>query len=179
MILEIFIALAAVIAVFLIIVALQPSDFRIERSATIAAPPAVVFTQVNNLHKWEGWSPWMKLDPGAKQTYEGPEEGTGAIFRWVGNSKVGEGSMTVTASKPAELVTFRLDFLKPFAGTNIAEFTFKPDGSQTAVTWSMTGKKSFIPKIFCMFMSMDKMVGGQFEKGLADLKTISEGAAGK
>jgi hypothetical protein len=176
---EILAVIASIIVIFLIIVALQPSGFRIARSAAITAPPAVVFAQVNNLHKWEGWSPWMKLDPGAKQAYEGPGEGTGAVFRWAGNAKVGEGSMTITASRPAELVTLRLDFLKPFAATNVAEFAFKPDGSRTAVTWSMTGKKSFIPKMFCMFMSMDRMVGDQFEKGLADLKSVSEAAAGR
>jgi len=134
---------------------------------------------VNDLHKWQAWSPWAKLDPDAKQTYEGPGEGTGAVFRWAGNDRIGEGAMTITDSRPAELVTFRLDFLKPFAATNIAEFTFKPDGSGTLVAWSMTGKRNLMFKAICLFMNMDKMVGGQFEQGLAGLALVSTAEAGK
>ncbi|MDD2765415.1 MAG: SRPBCC family protein [Opitutaceae bacterium] len=171
--------LAILVIVFVIVVALQPSDFRITRSATIAAPPAVVFAQVNDLHKFQTWSPWAKIDPAAKTTYEGPPAGSGAVFRWDGNGKVGVGTMTVTESRPAERVAFRLDFLRPFKGTNTAVFTFKPEGGKTAVTWTMTGKSTFIPRAICLFMSMDKMVGGQFEQGLASLKSIAEAAAGK
>lgn len=179
MILYTLIVVALAIGAVLIIAALQPSDYRVERSASLSAQPAAVFAQVNDLHKFQAWSPWAKVDPDMKQTFEGPGAGTGASVHWTGNSKVGEGVMTITDSKPAESVTFRLDFLKPFPGTSIAQFTFKPEAGGTLVTWSMTGKKSFIPKIFCLFMNMDKMVGGEFEKGLADLKTISEGSANR
>jgi hypothetical protein len=174
MLIKILVVLVAVIGVFAAIVAMRPSDFHVERSAVVSAPAPVVFAQVNDLHNWDAWSPWAKLDPAAKQTFEGPRAGTGAAFSWVGNNQVGEGRMTITESRPYELVRFRLDFAKPFAGTNTAEFTFKPQGNQTAVTWSMSGRQNFITKAFCMFMSMDKMVGGQFEQGLAQMKSVAE-----
>ena len=176
MIKKILIGLVVVIAVFVAIVALRPSDFRVERSAVVSAPAPVVFAQVNDLHNWDAWSPWAKLDPAAKQTFEGPRAGTGAAFAWVGNSQVGEGRMTITESRPSELIRFRLDFVKPFAGTNTAEFSFKPQGDQTVVTWSMFGTQNFMAKAFCMFVSMDKMVGGEFEKGLVQMKSVAEAA---
>ena len=176
MIKKIFIAVAAVFVVFLIVVALQPSEFRVERSTTISAPAAAVFAHVNNFHQWEAWSPWAKLDPAAKNSFEGPPAGMGAIFRWAGNNEVGEGSMTITESRPSDLITIKLEFLKPFAATSTAEFTFKPEGNQTAVTWSMFGTNNFIAKAFCLFNSMDKMVGGQFETGLAQMKSVAEAA---
>src|SRR4030095_15188465 len=157
------IAFPVVIAAFLIIVALQPSDFRVSRSATIAAPPAAIFPHVNELKKWDAWSPWMKLDPNAKSSFEGPPAGKGAAMSWAGNNEVGEGKMTITESRPNELVQFHLEFYKPMAGTSDAEFTFKPEGNQTTVTWTMTGKNNFIAKAMCLVMNMDKMVGGQFE----------------
>jgi hypothetical protein len=129
---------------------------------------------VNDFHKWEEWSPWAKLDPAAKATFEGPSAGTGAIFRWAGNKEVGEGSMTITESRPSDLIRIRLEFLKPFAATNTAEFTFKPEGDQTAVTWSMAGQNNFMSKAICLFMDRDKMVGGKFEEGLAAMKSIAE-----
>jgi len=171
---KILIALAVIVIVFVVIVALQPSEFRVARSATIAAPAAAVFAQVNDFHKWEAWSPWAKLDPAAKNSFEGPSAGNGAIFRWAGNHEVGEGSMTIIESRPSELIRIKLEFLKPFAGTNTAEFAFRSEGNQTAVTWSMFGTNNFIAKAFCLFMSMDKIVGGQFEKGLASMKSVVE-----
>src|SRR5216683_952568 len=175
----ILIALAVIVVVFVVIVAVQPSDFRITRSATIAAPPEAVFAQVNELHNWEAWSPWAKLDPNAKSTYEGPAAGVGAAFAWSGNNRIGEGRMTITESRPNEFVRFKLDFLKPFKATNTAEFTFKPEANQTAVTWSMYGKNSFIGKAIGLFMNCDKMVGGQFETGLAQLNSVTETATRK
>jgi len=166
--------LAAVVVVFVIVVSIQPADFRITRSATMSAAPADVFAQVNDFHNWNAWSPWAKLDPAAKNSFEGPSSGEGAVFRWAGNDEVGEGSMTITESRPPELVGIRLDFLRPFEGTSNAEFTFKPVGDQTEVTWSMHGENNFIAKAFCMFMDMEKMLGDQFEQGLANLKSIVE-----
>jgi hypothetical protein len=173
---KILIALAVIIVVFLIIVATRPADFRVTRSATIVAPPPVVFAQVNDFHKWEPWNPWGKIDPGMKQTYEGPPAGKGAIYAWVGNKDVGEGRMTITESRPSDLILIKMEFFKPMAGIATTEFTFKPEGNQTTVTWTMTGKNNFVAKAMCMFMNMDKMIGGQFEKGLAAMKTVAEAA---
>ena len=170
-------AIALVVVLFLIFVASRPSEFKVARSASISGPPEVVFAHVNDLHKWEEWSPWAKMDPNAKTTYEGPAAGVGAAFAWVGNAKVGQGSMTIIESRRPELVRFRLDFLKPFKGTNTAEFTFKAEGDKTLVTWSMEGKSNFVTKLFGLFMNCDKMIGCQFEKGLADMDAVlrSEG----
>lgn len=176
---KILIILAVLVIAFVVYVAQRPADFRIERSTTISAPTAVVFAQVNDLRAWQEFSPWAKLDPAAKISFAGPQTGIGSAFTWAGNSDVGEGTMTIIESKPAELVRFRLDFLKPMESTSTAEFTFKPAGNGTAVTWSMFGKNNFIGRAFCVFMDMDKMVGGQFEEGLAKLKTLSEAAAKK
>jgi hypothetical protein len=153
---------------------LQPSDFKITRSITIAAPPSAIFPQVNDLHSWQEWSPWAKLDPKAKITFAGPAAGTGAAFHWAGNDDVGEGTMTIIESQPDNLVRFNLEFVKPLAGTNVAEFTFKPEGAQTLVTWSMSGKNGFIGKAVSLVINCDKIVGKQFAKGLADLKSITE-----
>jgi hypothetical protein len=177
MIKKILIVIAVIIVVFVIIVALQPAQFRIARSASISAPPPAVFEQVNDFHKWEAWNPWGKIDPAMKQTYAGARAGNGAIYTWAGNNEVGEGRMTITESRPSELVRVKLEFFKPFAATNTAEFTFKPEGNQTMVTWAMFGDKNFMAKAVHLFMNMDKMIGGQFEKGLADMKSIVESAA--
>ena len=171
--------LVAAVAVFAVVASMQPAEFRISRSTKITAPPEAVFAQVNDLHKWEAWSPWAKMDPNAKMTFEGPAAGKGAGYTWAGNSKVGEGKMTITDSKPSELVVFQLDFLKPMQGTNAAEFTFKPEGNQTLVTWTMTGTNGFVGKAFGLIVNCDKMVGGEFEKGLAAMKTLVEGDAKK
>ena len=176
MLTKIVIGVVVVLGVFAVVVAMRPSDFRVERSAVVSAPAPVVFAQVNDLHNWDAWSPFAKLDPAAKQTFEGPRAGTGAALAWAGNRQAGEGRMTITESRPYELIRFRLDFVKPFAVTNTAEFTFTPRGVQTAVTWSMSGRQNFMAKAFCMFMSMDKMVGGEFEKGLAQMKSVAESA---
>jgi hypothetical protein len=174
---KILIGVAAVFVLFLIIVAVQPAQYRVTRTATIAAAPAVVFEHVNDLHKWDAWSPWAKLDPAMKTTFEGPQSGTGASYAWVGNSKVGEGKMSITESRANELVRLKLEFIKPFPSTASSEFTFKPEGDKTSVSWSMSGEKNFISKAFCLFMNMDKMLGGEFETGLANLKSAVQVAA--
>ena len=172
-------ALALVVVVLAVVVAMQPSEFRIERRATIAAPAAAVFAQVNDFHNWEAWSPWAKLDPAAKNSFEGPPAGKGAAFSWAGNSKVGEGRMTIVESRPDELVRIKLEFLKPFQATNTAEFTLKPDGERTAVTWSMYGHNGFISRAVFLFVNMDRALGGEFEKGLASMKSAVEASAKK
>jgi uncharacterized protein YndB with AHSA1/START domain len=166
--------LVAIVGVFAAVVAMQPADFRVARTATINAPAAEVFAQVNDFHNWEPWSPWAKLDPAAKNSFEGASSGKGAIFKWSGNSEVGEGAMTITESQPNDLIRIKLDFVRPMEDTSTTEFTFKPEGKETVVTWSMFGKKGFISKAVCMFMDMDKMLGGDFEKGLANMKSVVE-----
>src|SRR6266481_1524288 len=135
MIKKILLGLVIIVVLLLVVIALQSSTYHVERTATINAPAPVVFAQVNDFHHWDAWSPWAKLDPAMKQTFEGAPSGTGAIYTWAGNSKVGEGRMTITESRPDELIRMTLDFLKPFASTASTEFTFKPQGNQTAVTW--------------------------------------------
>jgi hypothetical protein len=172
---KVLIAIALVVLIFLGYVATRPSDFRVTRSAVMSAPAADVFAQVNNLHLWDAWSPWKKRDPNATSTFSGADHGVGAHMAWAGNRDVGEGSMTITESQPNDLIRIRLDFLKPFKATNTAEFTFKPSAAnQTEVTWSMSGKNNFMGRVMCVFMNMDKMVGGDFEKGLASIKEIVE-----
>ena len=170
------VTLAVIVLGFVGVVAMRPSEYRVARTATIAAPAPAVFAQVNDFHKWEAWNPWAKLDPAMKQAYEGAPAGIGAIYTWAGNSEVGEGRMTLTESRPSDLVRIRLEFLKPFATTSTAEFSFKPEGDHTAVTWSMTGKVNFMAKVVHLFMDMDRMIGGNFEKGLAQLKSVVEAA---
>ena len=177
MLLKILIAVAVIVVVFVVTVALQPSEFRVSRSTAISAPAPEVFAQVNDFHKWEAWNPWGKIDPAMKQAYEGAPAGTGAVYTWSGNKEVGEGRMTIIESRPSDLIRINLEFFKPFAGTSVAEFTFKPEGNQTAVTWSMIGKNNFIAKAVHLFMNMDKMIGGQFEQGLASMKSVAEAAA--
>jgi hypothetical protein len=147
------------------------------RSKSIDASPPAVFAQVNDFHKWDAWSPWAKLDPTMKKFYEGAPAGRGAIYKWNGNSQVGEGRMEITDSQPNKSVTIRLDFMKPFKATNQTLFTFEPQGDQTVVTWDMTGPKNFMAKAFHLFENMDKMLGGQFDQGLTQMKAVAEGAA--
>jgi hypothetical protein len=170
----ILLGLAVFIVGFVIVVALQPSTFHVERSAVMNAPPEAVFAQVNDFHNWDAWSPWAKLDPDAKNSFEGTPEGEGAVFHWSGNSDVGEGRMTVTESRPYERIKIRLDFIKPFEDTSRVEFVFKPQGDQTAVTWTIDGEYDFFSKAFCLFMDMNKMIGDKYEEGLASLKSIVE-----
>jgi ribosome-associated toxin RatA of RatAB toxin-antitoxin module len=175
---KILIGLALVIAIFLVVVAMQPAEFRVERKALVAAPPEITFDQVNDFKNWPSWSPWAKLDPSMESSLSEVSAGTGATYAWKGNKKVGEGRMTITESRPAEYLAINLEFLKPFKATNLTEFTFKPIHGGTMVVWSMSGKNNFISKAVCMFMDMDKMVGGDFEKGLADIKKNAEIASG-
>ena len=177
MIKVILISLAAIVVVLAVVVAMQPADFRVERSAMMSAPPQAVFVQVDDLRKWEAWNPWQKIDPAMKMTYAGPPSGPGASYAWAGNNHVGERRLTITESRPNDLVRIKLEFMKPLAATNTATFTFKPQGNQTAVTWSMEGRNNFLAKAINLFMNMDRMVGSQFEKGLADMKKVVESAA--
>jgi len=170
----ILILVAIAVIIFIVAAAMQPSEFRVTQTITISSPASAVFAQVNELQKWDAWSPWAKLDPEARNSFEGPVSGTGAIMRWAGNNKVGQGSMTITESRPDEFIRFKLEFLKPFVATNTSEFTFAFENDEATVTWSMYGKNDFKGKAIGLIMNCEKMVGGQFEQGLAALKSVVE-----
>jgi hypothetical protein len=156
-------------------VALQPDNFRIERRMTVDAPPQEVFTQVNDFHKWDDWSPWAKLDPDATVAFEGPRAGQGAMFKWAGNDKVGQGTMTLVTSKPGEFVRVDVEFVKPFEGKSTSEFTFRPQGDRTQVTWTSYGPMTYLSKAMCLIMNMEKVLGPDMEKGLVQMKAVAEG----
>jgi hypothetical protein len=174
MVLKILIALVVIVAVLAVVVATRPSEFRVQRTTTISAPAPVVFAQVNDFRKWEAWSPYVKRDPAMKKTFEGAPAGVGAIYTWSGNNEVGEGRTTIIESRPSELIRVKLEFVRPFAATSIAEFTFKPEGERTAVTWSLSGHNNFIAKAMGLVVNMDRMIGGDFETGLAQMKSAAE-----
>lgn len=173
--LPILLALAFIAILVIVVIAGRPDDFVVSRRITIAAPPGEVFPHVNVLRNWEAWNPWGKLDPNCSWTYSGPLAGVGASYAWEGNHKVGAGRNTITESLPGEMVRLRLEFLKPMTATNSADFTFQPAAGQTIVTWTMSGNSNLAGKIFGLFMNCETMIGGQFEKGLAQMKSVVEG----
>jgi len=163
------------IAGILIFAALRPSRFRIERSAGIKAPPEKIFPYINDFHQWPAWSPWEKLDSGLQRTFSGPASGTGAVYEWQGNKKVGSGRMEITDATPASRVLIKLDFLSPFEAHNTAEFTLAPqEGGGTRITWAMYGPSPYISKLMGLVFNMEKMVGTSFEEGLTTLKSLVE-----
>jgi hypothetical protein len=149
------------------------SRFEISRSTTIAATPARVHALVDDFHEWTAWSPWEDVDPDLRRTYSGPDSGVGAHYAWAGNRKAGEGSMEITSSTP-DAIGIKLAFLKPWTATNDVVFTFTPAGDATEVTWRMTGESKGLAALFAKVFSMDRMVGKDFEKGLARLKAVAE-----
>ena len=167
------IAVIVVIAAILVLAATRPDSFRVERSAQISAPPEKILSLVNDFHQWGAWSPYEKLDPTMKRTYAGAAAGKGAVYEWEGNSKAGQGRMQIIDAAPTR-TAIQLDFIKPFRAHNIAAFTAQPQGDATRVTWSMEGPAPFFHKLVGLFLNMDKMIGGDFETGLANLKTLAE-----
>jgi len=178
MIKKILLALAVLVAVFVIIVATRPADFRVERSIPIAAKPEAVFSHLNNSKALHAWSPWVKMDPQATFGFEGPDAGVGSVSTWSG-PETGAGRQTIVASRPYEHVHLRLEFVKPFAATHDVEFILRRDEASgtTIVTWAIWGKNNFLAKAMCLFLDQDKMVGGPFEAGLSDLKALVESGA--
>ena len=174
MLLGILLTLIVVVVALAAFVAMRPAEFRIERSATMMAAAATVFPYVNDVHKFQEWSPWAKRDPNMSLNFGGPPAGEGATVGWSGNKEVGEGSMTVTDSRADELVRYRLEFLKPFKAINTTEFSLSSEDAHSAVSWSMSGRNNFIAKAVGLFMNMDAMVGKDFEQGLASLKRLVE-----
>lgn len=163
-----------ILALAVTAVAMQPSQFNVSRSILVDAARADLFPYVNNLGKWQSWSPWAKLDPNARAEFAGPEEGIGALMRWDGNKDVGKGSLEIIESIPDEFIKYQLIFLKPMPGTSYATFRFDVEGDMTRVTWTMSGHNNFAGKVIGLVMSCDKMIGGYFEKGLQSLKTQAE-----
>jgi uncharacterized protein YndB with AHSA1/START domain len=152
----------------------KPDSFNVQRTTKINAPPEKIFPLINDLHSWGSWSPWEKVDPTMKRTHSGAASGLGAVYEWEGNAKVGKGRMEIVDAAPPSKVAIKLDFLKPIEGHNIAEFTLEPQGDSTNVTWAMRGPAPFISKVIQVFISMDSMLGKEFETGLANLKNIAE-----
>ncbi|MGZ3709994.1 MAG: SRPBCC family protein, partial [Bdellovibrionota bacterium] len=150
---KILIALVAAIVLLLVVASFQPEDFRITRSITVNAPASKIYPLVNDFHQWANWSPWDKMDPSMKKTYAGPATGEGATYSWVGNGKVGEGSMTIFKAKPYEYILLKLNFLKPMKAENLSAFTFRPEAPGTNVTWTMSGKVNLIGKVIHLFMN--------------------------
>jgi hypothetical protein len=173
---KILIGVAAVIVLLVLVILTRPATFHVERSIGVGAPPENAFALVNDFHAWPVWSPWEKRDPQMKKTFEGPPAGVGAKYAWSGNDEVGEGHMTLEKSERPSTVGIKLEFLKPFAATNATTFTFAPAAGGSKVTWAMDGENSFMAKAASLFMDMDKMIGADFEKGLAAMKTAAESA---
>jgi hypothetical protein len=168
------IIIAIIILAILAMAFLRPNEFSLVRSADIHASPDKIFAQLNDFKNWAGWSPWEGMDPNMQRNYSGPTSGKGAKYAWVGNKKVGEGNMEITRSSPNTSIELDLNFLKPFEASNVTEFTLVPKGDTTKLIWEMRGPTPFMMKIMHLFMSMDRMVGKDFEKGLANLKSIVE-----
>jgi uncharacterized protein YndB with AHSA1/START domain len=168
------VVLIVAVAAVLGIAAAKPGTFRIQRSASIKAPPEKIFEILNDFNRWPSWSPWEKLDPAMKRTHSGAANGPGAVYEWEGNKKVGKGRMEITQSSPPSKLTIKLDFFTPFEAHNTAEFTLDGQGDSTNITWAMNGRQPYFFKVMTLFMSMDKMVGKDFETGLANLKSITE-----
>ena len=168
------IAVVVVIAAVLALAATRPDTFRVERSTTIKAPPEKVYALIDDFHQWQQWSPWERLDPAMKRQHGGAAKGKGALYGWEGNKEVGKGQMEITEATPPSRVVIKLDFLAPFEAHNTAEFVLVPQGDATTVTWAMFGPNLFIGKVMSLFASMDRLVGKDFERGLANLKAVAE-----
>jgi uncharacterized protein YndB with AHSA1/START domain len=150
------------------------ATYTVERSATVHAEPERVYEQIVDFHRWPAWSPWEDVDPDLHRTYSGPAEGVGSVYEWTGNRKAGAGRMEMTDAERPDRVVIDLRFLKPFKSTSTITFTLVPDAGGTRVTWTMTGTRTMALKLMGVFTSMDKLVGGDFEKGLARLRAVAE-----
>jgi hypothetical protein len=170
-------AVLVIVVVLLLVILSRPDTYHVERSVVIAAPAEAAFAQVNDFHAWKAWSPWEKMDPQMKWNISDPAAGVGAKYHWEGNDKVGVGEMLITESTPVSHIGFKVDFLKPYTSSFTSGFTFTPGESGTTVRWAMDGKADFMTKAMCLVTPMDKMVGPDFERGLATLKTTTEEAA--
>ena len=166
--------LAIAIAAVLILAATKPTTLRVQRSVSINAPPERIFSLISDFHQWVTWSPYEQKDPAMKRTYSGTERGRGAVYAWDGDKNVGSGRMEILDVSAPSKIVIKLDFFKPFEGHNTAEFTMLPQGDGTHVTWLMHGPANFMSRLIQVFMNLDKLIGKDFEAGLANLKTITE-----
>ena len=167
------ILLIAVVGV-VALAAAKPDSLRVQRSITIKAAPARIFALINDFKAWPQWSPYENRDPNMQRKLSGPEAGQGAVYEWTGDKKVGQGRMEIIESTAPSKIAIKLDFLKPFEAHNTATFTMVPNGDTTEVTWAMDGPSPFINKVMSIFMNFDKLIGTDFEAGLANLKRVSE-----
>lgn len=167
--------LALLLVLLLTFAATRPDSFRVERSTTIKAPPEKVFAYFNDFQKFGAWSPWEKLDPAMQRTFSGAATGVGAVYAWTGNDDVGAGRMEIKSVVPNAKVTIQLDFLKPFESSNTTDYILQPaaDGT-TTVRWVMYGPMPYVSKLMGVFVSMDSLIGKDFEQGLANLKAVAE-----
>ena len=168
------IVLLVAVAAILAIAAMRPDTFRVQRSALINAPPERIFPLIADLRRWSAWSPWEKKDPAMQRTFGGAERGVGATYAWEGDKNVGTGRMEIIEATPPSRVAIKLDFVRPFEAHNTVTFTLTPQGDGTQVLWAMDGPVPFLFRIVHLFMNMDRMVGGDFEQGLAALKAEAE-----
>ncbi len=168
------IGLAVIVGAIFIFAATKPDTFRIERTAIIKAPPEKIYPLIEDYHKWASWSPWENKDPAMKRTFSGPESGKGAMYAWDGNKDIGQGEMVITDATSPSRVVIAMHFIKPFDSRSTAEFTLKPKGDGTDVTWAMHGPSPLMSKVMGIFFNMDTMIGKEFEIGLANLKGIAE-----
>lgn len=162
------------IILFLSYVGFQPSDYVVSRKTTMNAPASKIFPYLNNVKLADQWGPWMEIDPDAKMSYAGPNEGVGATSRWDGGKKLGTGSAVIVRSVPGKVVGIKIEYSKPMVMEQYSEYILEPNGNQTDMTWKVQGKNTFMGKLMSLFFNMDKMVGGMFEKGLSNLKKIVE-----
>jgi len=170
---KIAIGLVVIVIAILIFAATKPATYHVERSTAIAAAPEKITPLLDDFHNWNQWSPWAKLDPNMRVTYSGAPAGQGAIYEWEGNSKVGKGRMEILAAEPT-LTSIKLDFLSPMESHNHTNFILRPQGSTTQVIWSIDGPNTFMTKLMTVFVSMDKMIGNDFDTGLSQLKSVAE-----
>ncbi len=168
------IVVVGVIAAVLIFAATRPDTFRVQRTASIKAPPEKIFPLIDDLHRHAAWSPWEKKDPAMNRAHSGAPSGKGAVYEWDGNKEIGKGRMEITESTPSSRVVMAMHFIKPFEAHNTAEFTLEPKGDSTTVTWALYGPQPYLAKVMHLFLNVDKMVGNEFETGLANLKAIAE-----
>lgn len=164
----------ALIGLLLLWALTRPDQFSVERRVHISAPPAKVYALVSDFHHWTEWSPWEKLDPGMTRTHSGAASGVGAVYAWTGNDDVGAGRMEITAVQAPGQVDIKLDFLRPFESSNTTRFTLKPVADGTEFVWTMQGPMPYISKLISVFVSMDRMIGPDFEAGLKNLKAVAE-----
>lgn len=179
MLISIVVIVLVIVAVILLLAMTKPGSFRVERTEVIGAPPEDIFPLLNDFHRWSAWSPWEKLDPSMKRSFSGAPSGVGSVYEWDGNKKAGQGRMEITDSQPWSHIGINLDFLKPFKAHNITEFDLHQHGGGTELKWAMHGPSPFMTKLMMVFTTMDKLVGKDFDEGMANLKRVAEAGSAR